>query len=99
EFKQRHGKELQRLAALARQKQLVIVQTPMGLVLAPAKDGEVIPPEEFAKLPEGERKAFQAAIDALGVELQKHAEEIPRWYQEARRRVREVVQQTVRAAV
>lgn len=99
EFKERHGKELERLAELARQKQLAIVQTPMGLVLAPAKDGEVIPGDEFAKLPEDERKAFQVAIDALGAELKKHAEEIPRWHQEARRRLRALVQQTVRAGV
>ena len=75
------------------------MNTPMGLVVAPTKDGEVMPPEEFAKLPEAERQALQKSIEAIGDELRRHAEEAPRWHHDARRRVRELVQQTIRLAV
>jgi lon-related putative ATP-dependent protease len=99
EFKQRHEKETERLSALAGEKGLAIVQTPMGLVVAPVKDGEAVPAEEFAKLPEAEREAFQQSIETLSVEVRRHAEQLPRWHQEMHRRIRELVRQTVRAAV
>ena len=45
--------------------------TPAGLAFAPMKDGEVLPPEEFQKLPEEERKRIQGEMEALQEELQK----------------------------
>jgi len=99
DLKQRHEKELERLTGMAEERHLVIVNTPMGFVLAPARDGEVIPGEEFEKLPEAERATFQKAIEEVGAELRHHMEEFPRWQQEARRRFRELVHHTVRSAV
>jgi lon-related putative ATP-dependent protease len=99
DLKSRHEKELERLNGLAEQRKLAIMNTPMGLVVAPTRDGEVMPPDEFAKLPEAERDALQKGIEAVGAELRRHAEEAPRWHHDARRRVRELVHQTIRQAV
>lgn len=99
ELKERHDKEIDRLGALAASKGLALIQSPIGLVVAPVKGGEVLPAEEFAKLPESEREVLQKANDAIADELRHHAAELPRWHQEAHRRMRELAQQTVRAAV
>ena len=99
DLKQRHEKAIEALASLAQQKSLAIVHTPMGLVLAPTKEGEVVPPEEFAKLPDEEREKLQKSMEELGDELRRHAENVPRLQQEGRRRMRELVHETVRSAV
>lgn len=99
ELKERHEKEMERLNALAAERQLTLVRTPMGLVVVPVKGGEIVPPDEFAKLPEGERQTLQKGIESLEEELRRHAEEMPRLQQEARRRVRELAHRTVRSAV
>jgi len=99
DLKQRHEKQLGRLTELAEQRHLTIVNTPMGFVLAPTKDGEVVPPEAFEKLPDAERETFQKAIEEVGEELRRHVEQAPRWQQEARRTLRELIHHTVRSAV
>jgi len=99
DLKSRHEKELERLQALAEQKHLAIAQTPMGMVVVPTREGEVIPPDDFAKLPDEQREALQKDIEELSEEMRHHAEQAPRWHQDARRKVRELVHQTVRSAV
>ena len=56
DLKRRHEAELARLGGLAEQRGLALLSTPLGLVLAAMRGGEVLPPEEFAKLPEEERQ-------------------------------------------
>jgi lon-related putative ATP-dependent protease len=99
ELKDRLEKEMDRLNAVAVENRLTIVQTPVGLVVAPTKDGEIVPPAEFAKLPEDERQTLQKAIESLGEELRRRAEQMPRLQQEARRRLRDLAHQTIRSAV
>ncbi|MEZ5730579.1 MAG: Lon-like protease helical domain-containing protein, partial [Burkholderiaceae bacterium] len=49
---ERHGKALSALNEEANQDGIALVQTPNGFSLAPMADGEVMPPDAFAKLPE-----------------------------------------------
>ena len=44
----------------AKQRNLTLLRTPAGLAFAPFKEGNVLPPEEFEKLPEEEQKRVQA---------------------------------------
>jgi lon-related putative ATP-dependent protease len=99
ELKGRHEAEFRKLGDRAEQRGLSILQTPMGLVLAPLKAGEIIPPDAFAKLPDDERERYQKDIEEFGEELRRHVEEVPRWQHEARRQLRDLVHRTVRTAV
>ena len=47
-----------------RRKNIVILRTPMGFALAPARDGKPVPPDEFRTWPEAKRKEIQATIEA-----------------------------------
>ncbi len=60
---------LEQLSSRAKARGVALVRTPLGLAVAPMKDGEVIEPDAFHKLPEEERQR-------MGVELQAVQEEL-----------------------
>src|SRR5690606_24574044 len=65
EFNERQQESLKGLQEQAREKSLTLLRTPAGLAFAPLRDGEVIPPEEFQKLPEEERERMQKEVEVL----------------------------------
>jgi len=90
EFEQREQQSLEELQERARERGVALLRTPAGLGFAPLKDDEVLPPEEFQKLPEEERTRLQGEIDALQEELRKIALQAPRWKREFGTRLREL---------
>jgi lon-related putative ATP-dependent protease len=90
EFNERQQESLKVLQDRARERGLTLLRTPAGLAFAPLKDGEVLPPEEFQKLPEEERTRLQSAVEALQEELQKVLLQVPRWEREFRARLRDL---------
>jgi lon-related putative ATP-dependent protease len=90
EFEQREQQSLEELQERARARGVALLRAPSGLGFAPLRDGEVLPPEEFQKLPEKEQKRLKDEMDALQEELQKVALQAPRWKREFRTRLREL---------
>jgi predicted ATP-dependent protease len=78
---------------------VAILRTPGGFVLTPMRDGEIVPPKEFAGWPEEQQKAAQAAMERIEPELEQALRSIPRWEKERREEVRKLEQETVRASV
>jgi lon-related putative ATP-dependent protease len=74
----------------AKQRNLALLRTPAGLAFAPVKDGNVLPPEEFEKMPEEDQKRVQADVEVMQEQLQKVLGQAPRWERELRHRVREL---------
>ena len=66
----------------ARARGVAIVKTPAGVGMAPLRNGEVIEPEEFQKLPGREQERMKAEMVAVQQELQDALGTLPR---EARR--------------
>jgi len=66
----------------ARRRGVAIVKTPAGVGMAPLRNGEVIEPEEFQKLPGREQERLKAEMVAVQQELQDALAALPR---EARR--------------
>jgi lon-related putative ATP-dependent protease len=90
EFQERQQESLKVLQDQARERNLTLLRTPAGLAFAPLREGEVIPPEEFQKLPEEEQKRVQDEVEALQQQLQKVLLQVPRWEREFRGRLREL---------
>lgn len=90
EFNERQQESLKTLQDKARERNLTLLRTPSGLAFAPLKDGEVLPPEEFQKLPETERDLLQKEVEKLQEELQKVMLQVPRWEREFRSRLRDL---------
>jgi lon-related putative ATP-dependent protease len=90
EFNERQQESLKGIQDQARERGVTLLRTPSGLAFAPLREGEVIAPEEFQKLPEEEREKVQKEIEALQEELQKVMLQVPRWEREFRARLREL---------
>ena len=99
EFKERQEGAFQEVQAEAQRRGLALVQTPTGLVLAPVKGNEVMPPEEFRGLPEPARKAMESDIEELQKRLQETVRQLPEWDRERRHKVREVNREMTQLAV
>jgi predicted ATP-dependent protease len=69
-------------AAAARD--LVLLHTPAGFSFAPVKNGEVIVPDEYAKLPEDTRERIEASMEELQGSLQKAVRQAQRLQKERR---------------
>ena len=90
EFKERQENAFESLQKRAREKDVTLVRTPVGLALAPTRNGEVLEPKAFEELPSEERERIEADIAALQEELQATVQKVPRWDKERRDRLREL---------
>lgn len=88
EFQEEQNRLLQYVQQHARERGFGAVLTPGGLIFAPLRDGEVMPPEEFRELPEAERKRIEEETGKLSEELGQSMQEIPRIARKFREKVR-----------
>lgn len=100
DFSAREEKAIQELGDEAQARQIALLRTPNGFGFAPLKDGEVIKPDDYDKLPEVEKTHVEARI----AELQTHLErilrhDIPTWKRDARDRLKRLNRMTTLAAV
>lgn len=83
----------------AQTQNVALIRTPMGLALAPLKDGEVLRPEEFNKLPEEEQARIKGVIESLQEELEGVVRQVPDWERKHREAVRALNHDMTRFAV
>jgi predicted ATP-dependent protease len=99
EFEERVQRSFEAVQQQAEQQGLSLVQAPDGFGIVPMRNGAVLPSEQFEQLPETERQAIRARIDAVGEVLRAHLGEIPRWQRERHRRRRELDREVTAATV
>ena len=90
EVKAKQEKELERLQQEAAQNGVALLKLPSGLAFAPARNGEVLSPDEFEQLPEAERQKTHAAVSNLEEKLQSVLRQLQRYEQEGREKLREL---------
>jgi lon-related putative ATP-dependent protease len=73
----------------AEARSVALLRTPMGFGFAPTKDGEVLDPDEFHKLPEEVQQRFQHDIVELQGQLQETLRSMPDLERKHRERVKE----------
>jgi lon-related putative ATP-dependent protease len=83
----------------AEAKGITLIRTPMGLALAPKRDGKVMQSEDFEALPEEERKRIQADLEAAQTELEAIMRQVPQWEREHREALRALNRDTTGFAV
>ena len=98
-FQTKQGEAFSELRDKAAKKNIVILRTPMGFALAPAHEGQVVPPDEFGKWPEDKRHEVQEAIQALEKDLEHIVRQIPQWEKARRDEVRKLNRDTAMFAV
>ena len=83
----------------ARAQGVAILHLPTGMALAPMRDGEIIGPEAFGKLPEAERVQARTAMAAVQEKLQAAMRKLPQWEAEFREQLRALNREVVRYAI
>jgi predicted ATP-dependent protease len=83
----------------SRARGIAIVRMPMGMALAPMRNGEIVTPEAFAALPQAEQDRWKADMASVQEKLQAAMRKIPQWESELRRELRELNQEIVRFAI
>jgi len=99
QFKQRNEQGFGELQRQAEQKSITLMRTPMGLALAPRRDGKVLTPESFEVLPEAERERIQRDLEEVQGELETVMQKVPLWEREHREALRELNRNTTGAAI
>jgi lon-related putative ATP-dependent protease len=99
EIEERQEAAFEELQAKATKDSFALLRTPAGLVFAPVKDGEVIPPDDFNQLPEENRQEMEKRVQVLQKELQILLQQIPVWQRELRGNIRELNNEITEVAV
>lgn len=98
-FKERQEEALCAVGKIANEQGVALVRTPVGVALAPMRDGEVLSPEDFKHLPEDEQARFKTDMEALQETLEATVKQVPRWERETRAKVRELDLEVVSVAI
>jgi lon-related putative ATP-dependent protease len=100
ELKSRREQAIADLEQRALARNVAVLRTPIGVGMAPVRDGKVVEPSEFEALPAAEQESFRAAISELEEDLRRLVHrEFPRWERDQRAGVEALNQEVTRAAV
>ncbi|MGQ9862553.1 MAG: Lon protease family protein [Thiobacillaceae bacterium] len=98
-YSEREAEAFKALGEEAEREGIALLRTPSGFGLAPQRNGEVLGPDEFDKLPEEEKARIRMVIEGLHERLHKLIRQAPQWLKEKRDRVRELNREFSRLAV
>ncbi|HTY67285.1 MAG TPA: ATP-binding protein [Alphaproteobacteria bacterium] len=98
-FKERQDHAFQKLQRRAKEHDIAVIRTPVGIGLAPMRNGEVMEPEGFNKLPAAEQERLQTEMTAIHKEFQAILEQAPKWESERREKIRELNHDVTRFAI
>jgi lon-related putative ATP-dependent protease len=99
DFQEQQQNTFQELEKKAKEKDMMFIRTPAGLVFAPVREGSVVPPDEFKKLSEEERKIVEKNVLELQEESQKIFQKVPTWEREMREKLNELNREVTGYAV
>ncbi len=68
-------------------KSVSLLHMPVGLVVAPVKDGEVLSPEAFEQLSEEDKQKITADLNAMQQEIENTAQDLPQWEEKQRNEI------------
>jgi lon-related putative ATP-dependent protease len=99
EFEERQEKAFQAIQQQAEKDNLTLMRTPGGIVFAPVREGQVIPPDEYQKLPEEDRTRMEKSVEGLQEQLRQMLQLIPAWQRELRTRLRDLNREITTLAI
>jgi len=99
EFSSRQEKAFGELRDSAQKQEIVLLRTPGGFSFAPTRYHEVMPPEEYEKLPEEEKSRIAGRIEKLQEQLEKILRRLPHWHKERSERIKQLNRDTILSAV
>ena len=98
-YKQRKEEYIKILQKKAKGKSVSLLHMPVGLVVAPVKNGEVLSPEAFDELPEEEKKSLIDDLNMMQEEIENTAQDLPEWEDKQRTEVTHLREKFIKVAV
>ena len=102
-YKQYKEKYIKLLQKKAKGKSVSLLHMPVGLVVAPVKNGEVLSPEAFDELPEEEKKQLIEDLNQMQAEIENSAQDLPAWEDKQRDEINRLrtkfLKETVKAPI
>lgn len=99
EFNKHQEQVLKELSDDAEKQSIVLLRMPDGFAFAPTRNNEVIPPEEYDKLPEKEKKQLSKGLADLQQRLEKIVHQMPKWRKERSERIKQLNNETAASAI
>lgn len=90
-----HNKEaFEKLAAESDEHEVALLTTRGGVSFSPMKNGKIIAPEDYKKLPQEERDRYEEIVAVLKEKVTNIIGLEPQWQREVQRKVKELVHET-----
>ena len=83
----------------AKGKKVSLLHMPMGVVVAPMKNGEIISPDVFDTLSEDEKNEIMADLNAMQEEIAQHQDSAPQWEEKQAGEIKHLQEKLVKEAV
>lgn len=99
DYREERTKKLQELEREVQEKGLAIGRAPVGLIVAPARDGEVLSPQEYQQLSPEEREEIERKRKEMQEKLEDELRRGQKLEKEARRKVAELDREVAEFAV
>ena len=83
----------------AKGKKVSLLHMPMGVVVAPMKNGEIISPDVFDTLSDEEKNEIMADLNAMQEEIAQHQDEAPAWEEKQTEEIKKLQERLVKEAI
>ena len=98
-YKQKKEEYIKILQKKAKGKSVSLLHMPVGLVVAPVKNGEVLSPEAFDELPEEEKKSLIDDLNAMQAEIEDSAQDLPQWEEKQRKETEQLKEKFIKNSI
>ena len=83
----------------AKGKKVSLLHMPMGVVVAPMKNGEIISPDVFDTLSDDEKNEIMADLNAMQEEIAQHQDDAPGWEEKQTEEINKLQEKLVKDAI
>ena len=83
----------------AKGKKVSLLHMPMGVVVAPMKNGEIISPDVFDTLTDDEKNEIMADLNAMQEEIAQHQDNAPVWEEKQAEEIKHLQEKIVKEAL
>lgn len=99
EYNKQQEQQIKDLGTDAEKQNIILIRTQDGFAFAPTLNNEVMPPEEYEKLSEDEKKRVETAISELQKRLEDMMAHLPQRRKERSEKIKKVNRETALQAI
>ena len=98
-YQEKRNDYIKVLQKKAKGKKVSLLHMPMGVVVAPMKNGEIISPDVFDTLSDEEKDEIMADLNAMQEEIAIHQDNAPQWEEKQSEEIKKLQEKLVKEAI